>query len=116
MLETSVEDIIKNFTSKDMKLTTSTKDLARFLSSAIKQLHISQEDKVREMSVNNQRLQTELHLVKLESQKKLCEARDTKAHVEQELETLYRERQKVLPICFFVSEVDYFISKLILAC
>ena len=100
MLETSVEDIIKNFTSKDMKLTTSTKDLARFLSSAIKQLHISQEDKVREMSVNNQRLQTELHLVKLESQKKLCEARDTKAHVEQELETLYRERQKVLPICF----------------
>jgi len=97
-LENSVEDIINNFTSIDMKLTTSAKDLAKLLSSAIKQLHISQEDKVREIAISNQRLQTELHLFKLESQKKLCEARDTKAHVEQELETLHRERQKELSL------------------
>ena len=94
-LERSFDDIIGNFTSKDRHLTTSTRELARLLTTEIKRLNISQEDKIREYSVSNQRLQTELHLVKMESQKKLNDARDTKVHVEQELETLHRERQKV---------------------
>lgn len=100
-LEGSFDEIIKNCTSNEMKLTTSSRDLAQILSCEIKRLNISQDDKIREISVSKQRLQTELHLVKMESQKKLKEARETKAHVEQELETLHRERQKVSLISFF---------------
>ena len=107
-LESSFDDIIKNCTSGEMKLTTSSRDLAQLLSSEIKRLNISQDDKIREISVSKQRLQTELHLIKMESQKKLKEARDTKAHVEQELETLHRERQKV--------SLPFFIIILLISC
>lgn len=93
-LELSFENVIKNFTSKDMILTTTTRDLAHILSLELKRLNISQDEEIREISISNQRLQTELHLVKMESQKKLNDARETKVHIEQELETLHRDRQK----------------------
>lgn len=93
-LEGSIEEVIRNFTNKDNKLTTSSNDLAKLLSNELKRLSIVNDEKVREISISNQRLQTELHLVKMESATKLAEARDTKANVEQELEVLHRERQK----------------------
>ena len=46
-LENSFHDIIKNYTSTDQKLTTSSRDLAQLLSSEIKRLNISQDEKIR---------------------------------------------------------------------
>lgn len=97
-LEKSFDEIIKTYTSTENKLTTTSRDLAQLLSCEIKRLNISQDEKIREMSVGKQRLQTELHLVKMESQKKLKDSQDTRVHAEQELETLHRERQKEISI------------------
>ena len=71
------------------------RDLAKILADELKKLSLTNDDKVQQISISNQRLQTELQLVKIESSKRLAEVRDSKAHVEQELEMLHRERQKV---------------------
>ena len=96
-MEGSIEKVLRNFTNKENQLTTSSRDLAKLLSNELKKLSLTNDEKVREFSINNQRLQTELQLVKMESSKRLAEARDSKAHAEQELELLHRERQKVYP-------------------
>ena len=93
-LEGCVEDILRNFTA-DLKLTTSTQEIARVLAVEMRQLSLGHSEELREQTVNNQRLQTEIHLVKTEYTKKLNEALDAKAHLEQELEIVQRERQKV---------------------
>jgi len=102
-LEGSIEKILRNFTTNENQLTTSSRDLAKLLSNELKKLSLTNDEKVREISINNQRLQTELQLVKIESNKRLAEARDTKAHVEQELELLHRERQKVYILCIILN-------------
>ena len=94
-VEGSVENILRTFTNQDNRLTTEPRDLAKILADELKKLSLTNDDKVQQMSISNQRLQTELQLVKIESSKRLAEVRDSKAHVEQELEMLHRERQKV---------------------
>lgn len=101
-VEGSLEGILRNFiTSPDNRLTTDPHDLAKILADELKKLSLTNDEKITQMSINNQRLQTELQLVKIESAKRLGEVRDSKANVEQELEMLHRERQKVLIVIIF---------------
>lgn len=93
-MERGIEDMLRSYISpQDNTLNTSIDALAATIASEFKRLTISQEDKLREFSVSNQRLQTELHLIKTEFTSKLNEACDTKAHLEQELELSRRERK-----------------------
>ena len=94
-VEGSLEKILQTFTSQDNRLTTEPRDLAKILTDELKKLSLTNDERVQQISISNQRLQTELQLVKIESSKRLAEVRDSKAHVEQELEMLHRERQKV---------------------
>ena len=110
-VEGSLENILRTFTNQDNRLTTEPRDLAKILADELKKLSLTNDDKVQQISISNQRLQTELQLVKIESSKRLAEVRDSKAHVEQELEMLHRERQKVHFCQIFA---DHFMNSLLL--
>jgi Skp family chaperone for outer membrane proteins len=93
-VETCVEEVLMKCLTPDLKLATGPRELVSLLASEMKRLTVKNEDKMREISMTNQRLQTEMHLMKSEYSKKLTDAIDTKAHLEQELEVVQRERQK----------------------
>lgn len=92
-LEGTVENILRKYMSSEVKQP-NISDVSRLLASELKKLHLSEEDKVRELTLQNQRLQAELHLMKMNYEKKFAESLETKRRVEQELEIVQREHQK----------------------
>lgn len=92
-LESTVKNILRKYMSSEVKQP-NISDVSRILASELKKLHLSEEDKVRELALQNQRLQSELHLMKMNYEKKFAESLETKRRVEQELEIVQREHQK----------------------
>jgi len=92
-LESTVENILRKYMSSEVKQP-NISDVSRLLASELKKLHLSEEDKVRELTLQNQRMQAELHLMKMNYEKKFAESLETKRRVEQELEIVQREHQK----------------------
>ena len=120
-IELSINKTLEKYLSKDIRSTPDIKELTHQIYAEFKQLHISQSDRLQEELILNQRLKTELQLIKMESDKKLADMRDTKDRIEQELETLHRERQKVcscllINYCMGVNCFNYFIQLFIAIC
>ena len=86
-----MEELLRTCVCSDSKLNTSVDKLAQLIAAEFQRMSLGQEDKMRELSISNQRLQTELHLIKTEFTSKL---NDANQHLEQELELNRRERRK----------------------
>ena len=89
-----MEELLRTCVGSESKLNTSVDKLAQLIATEFQRMSLGQEDKMRELPISNQRLQTELHLIKTEFTSKLNDDCDTKQHLEQELELSRRERRK----------------------
>ncbi len=92
-IESMVEGILRKYMSSEVKQP-NIRDVSHLLASELKRLHVSEEEKIRELSLQNQRMQAEMHIMKMNYEKKYADSLDTKRRVEQELEVVQREHQK----------------------
>ena len=65
-VERNMEELLRTCVGSESKLNTSVDKLAQLIATEFQRMSLGQEDKMRELPISNQRLQTELHLIKTE--------------------------------------------------